>query len=92
MTPIMPANTATPMAYRISAPALEKITKGYTSAMKATEVIKIGRRRSLPASRAAETGSCPSRCFLPLFSQAYSTMRKAFSQTRPLLPPMTASV
>lgn len=92
MTPIMPENTTTPMACRISAPAPEEITKGYTPAMKAMDVIKIGRRRSLHASSAAETGFFPSRYFSRCFSQAYSTMRKAFSQTRPLLPPMTASV
>jgi hypothetical protein len=59
VTPIMPANTATPMAWRISAPAPVEVTSGSTPMMKASEVIRIGRRRSRLASIAACTGVRP---------------------------------
>ena len=53
VTPNMPLKTAVPSVRRISAPAPWAINSGNTPRMKAKEVITIGRRRSLQASRAA---------------------------------------
>ena len=53
VTPSMPANTASPSARRISAPAPSAITSGTTPKMNANEVIRIGRSRSRTASTAA---------------------------------------
>ena len=49
----MPENTATPIAWRISAPAPVEMTSGSTPMMKASDVIRIGRSRSRLASIAA---------------------------------------
>src|ERR1700757_2899707 len=49
----MPANTAVPSACRNSEPAPVAQTSGVTPKMKANEVIRIGRSRSLAASTAA---------------------------------------
>ena len=59
----MPKNTATPSAWRISAPAPLAKASGTTPKMKAKEVIRIGRSRVRPASEAA---SCRSRPVLQL--------------------------
>jgi hypothetical protein len=80
VTPIIPANTATPMALRISAPAPVDSTSGSTPMMKASEVIRIGRRRRRLASMAACTGLRPANSS----SRANSTIRIAFL---PIAPP-----
>src|SRR6185436_10333991 len=46
VTPIIPANTAMPIAWRISAPAPVEYASGSTPMMKAIEVMMIGRSRS----------------------------------------------
>ena len=56
VTPSMPLKTATPRARRISAPAPWASTSGMTPKMKASEVIKIGRKRSRLAVKAASRG------------------------------------
>ncbi len=53
VTPIMPENTAMPIAWRISAPAPTDVTSGTTPMMKAMDVIRMGRNLSLLASIAA---------------------------------------
>ena len=50
VTPIMPENTALPMACRISEPAPVANTSGTTPAVKAIDVINIGRKRIRQAS------------------------------------------
>ena len=75
----MPANTAMPMAWRISAPAPLASTSGTTPAMKANDVIKIGRSRKRAASSTAASGSAPSLSF----ARANSTIRIAFLAARP---------
>ncbi len=79
VTPIIPANTATPIARRISEPAPVDSTSGSTPMMKASEVIRIGRRRSRLASMAACTGVRPANSS----SRANSTIRMAFLADRP---------
>ncbi|MCY1180011.1 hypothetical protein D9M73_204380 [compost metagenome] len=79
MTPNMPENTATPMAWRISEPAPELNTRGTTPMMKAIEVIRIGRRRRRQASSTAASGSRPLACL----SLANSTIRIAFLHASP---------
>ena len=79
VTPIMPANTATPMAWRISAPAPVDVTSGSTPITKASEVIRIGRNRRRLASIAASTGVFP----VNSSSRANSTIRMAFFADRP---------
>jgi hypothetical protein len=51
----MPENTVIPMTLRTSAPAPLESTSGTTPAIKATEVITIGRSRRRQASIAAST-------------------------------------
>ena len=75
----MPENTATPMAWRISAPAPVEKTSGTTPMMKASEVIRIGRSRSRLASIAACTGVRPANSS----SRANSTIRMAFLADSP---------
>ena len=77
VTPSMPANTAMPIAWRISAPAPVENTSGTTPMMNATDVISTGRSRTRQASRIARRArSSPSssRCL------ANSTIRIAFLQ------------
>ena len=59
VTPSMPAKTAIPMAWRIS-PAPLANTSGTTPAMKASEVIRMGRSRSRQASMTASSALDPS--------------------------------
>ena len=75
----MPANTATPIALRISAPAPVDSTSGTTPAMNAIEVIRIGRRRRRHASITA------SHVLAPACSRvrANSTIRIAFLHASP---------
>ena len=65
MTPSMPANTAMPMACRISEPAPDEKTSGTTPMMNATDVISTGRSRTRHASRIAVRRSSPSLLALP---------------------------
>src|SRR5204863_8211322 len=43
--PIMPKNTAVPIAWRLAAPAPVALTSGKTPRMKASAVMRIGRKR-----------------------------------------------
>ena len=94
VTPSMPLNTATPSATRISAPAPLASTSGTTPRMKAKEVIRIGRSRSLDASTVASKAVLPSSCSC----LANSTIRMAFllarptSTTRPICVKMLLSI
>jgi hypothetical protein len=63
VTPIMPANTATPSAWRTSAPAPVASISGTTAAVKVIEVMMIGRRRRRQASSAASTMPGPALQF-----------------------------
>ena len=79
VTPIIPLNTAMPMAWRISEPApLPKIS-GVTPAMKAIEVIRMGRSRMRQAWITASSTFSPASSI----SLANSTMRMAFLHARP---------
>lgn len=49
----IPAKTAIPNEIRLAAPAPVETTSGKTPRIKANEVIRIGRRRTFPASMAA---------------------------------------
>jgi len=53
VTPSMPKNTAVPSDWRISAPAPKLTTSGTTPRMKASEVMRMGRRRVRAALTAA---------------------------------------
>ena len=75
----MPQNTAMPIAWRISAPAPLENTSGTTPAMKAIDVIRIGRRRRRLASRAASITVRP----WSSSSRANSTIRIAFFEASP---------
>ena len=79
VTPSMPENTATPMARRISAPAPCEVTSGMTPMMNASEVIRIGRKRSRQASITACQMLSPSASR----SRANSTIRMAFLHASP---------
>ncbi|MCY1437809.1 hypothetical protein D9M71_539840 [compost metagenome] len=68
-----------PMTWRTSAPAPLEYTSGSTPMMKATEVIRIGRRRSRQDSMAASSGVRPANSS----SRANSTMRMAFFADSP---------
>ena len=91
VTPNMPANTAVPSEWRISAPAPVATTSGKTPRMKANDVIRIGRSRSREASTVASKRGLPSWCNC----LANSTMRMAFlhanptSTTRPICTKMS---
>ena len=75
----MPENTATPIAWRISAPAPVEITIGKTPIMNAIDVIKIGRKRKRLASLIAANALMPLSCN----SFANSTIRMAFLVAKP---------
>ncbi|SVK02842.1 Uncharacterised protein [Acinetobacter baumannii] len=79
VTPIMPKNTATPIACRISEPAPVEVTSGTTPIINAIEVIKIGRKRRRLASTAALKAVAP--CISS--SLANSTIKMAFLQASP---------
>ena len=55
----MPAKTAIPNEIRLAAPAPLETTNGKTPRMNANEVIRIGRRRTFPASMAASEMGFP---------------------------------
>ena len=75
----MPLKTAVPSVRRISAPAPCETIKGSTPRMKANDVITIGRKRNVQASRVASRRGLPfCRCCL-----ANSTMRMAFLLASP---------
>ncbi len=78
----IPPITPVPIACWLAEPAPLLIASGSTPRMKASEVIRIGRRRSRAASSAASTG--------PIFSptcssRANSTIRIAFFADRPMV-------
>ena len=76
----MPPATAVPTEWRASWPAPVANTSGSTPRMKASEVIRIGRKRSLDASIAASTMVIPrSRS-----CSANSTIRIAFFADSPI--------
>src|ERR1051325_11703971 len=64
---------------RAPAPAPVEKASGITPRMKASEVMRIGRKRSLAASTAAAEADSPCSCFIT----AYSTIRMAFFAARP---------
>src|SRR3546814_10898797 len=76
-----PPTPAQPMAFWPPAPAPFASASGRTPKTKAKLVIRIGRRRSLPASSAARAGGRPSR----IFSSANSTIRMAFLADTPMV-------
>ena len=85
----MPANTAVPSDWRISAPAPVATASGATPSMKAKDVIRIGRKRSTQASKIASAGGNPrsrSAC------RAKSTSMMPFFFTIPIsrMMPITA--
>ena len=55
----IPAKTAIPNEIRLAAPAPVDMTNGKTPRIKANEVMRIGRKRTLPASRAASAIGFP---------------------------------
>ena len=55
----MPAKTAIPNEIRLAAPAPLETTNGKTPRMNANEVIRIGRKRTFPASMAASEMGFP---------------------------------
>ncbi len=75
----MPPITPVPTDNRAPAPAPLENANGATPNMNASEVISIGRKRSLAASSAAADVDSPSL----FFSTAYSTIRIAFFAARP---------
>ena len=88
VTSDIPAMTAVPRIRREAAPAPAAIQSGTQPRMKAKEVMRIGRRRSLAPSSAASASDLPFFCS----RTANSTMRMAFfaaspiSITRPICP------
>ena len=81
VTRLMPAMTAVPRIRREAAPAPAAVQSGTHPRMKAKEVMRMGRSRSLAPSSAAATRSFPSCscCIL-----ANSTIRMAFFAARPM--------
>ena len=77
----MPPNTAVPSDRRDAAPAPVATNNGTTPRMKAKDVIKMGRSRSLAACNAASRTGMRSRSWLSL---ANSTMRIAFFAASPI--------
>ena len=55
----IPAKTAIPREILLAAPAPVEITSGNVHKIKAKEVIKIGRKRTRPPSRAASVMDLP---------------------------------
>ena len=78
---IMPPSTPVPMACWLFDAAPEAMARGTTPKMKASEVMTIGRKRSVDASMVASTSD------LPGFqrSLANSTIRIAFLAERPMI-------
>src|SRR6185436_17492430 len=76
---IMPPITPVPAEWRAPAPAPLEKTSGITPRINASEVIRIGRKRSRAASTAAAEADNPSS----RFSTANSTIRIAFFAARP---------
>ena len=76
----MPPITPVPMAWRALAPAPEETNSGNTPRMKASEVIRIGRRRRRAASTVASRRLRPACCS----ATANSTIRIAFFAARPI--------
>jgi len=78
---IMPPNTPVPIACCVSALAPVASISGTTPRAKASDVIRIGRRRRRAASTAASTSPRPCACSW----RAYSTIRMAFFAERPMM-------
>ena len=76
----IPPKTEVHRACLLAAPAPDAVIRGTTPRMKAKEVIRIGRNRSLAPSLAAVNNSIPSSCL----SLANSKIRIAFLATRPI--------
>ena len=77
----MPPITPVPMSFWLPAPAPVAMANGKTPAMNASEVIRMGRRRSLAACIAASTGVAPRFSA----SSANCTIRMAFLADRPMV-------
>ena len=77
----MPPITPVPMSFWLAAPAPVEMARGVTPAMKASDVIRIGRRRRRAASLAASRGDLPARSA----ASANSTIRMAFLADRPMV-------
>ncbi len=77
----MPPNTPVPSACCVSELAPDAMTKGTTPQVKAREVIRIGRKRSLAAATVASTKLIPSS----LSILANSTIKIAFLAERPII-------
>src|ERR1051325_2528152 len=77
--PAPPPRTRVPADRRAPAPAPVEKASGITPRMKASEVMRIGRKRSLAASTAAAEADSPCSCFIT----AYSTIRMACFAARP---------
>ncbi len=77
----MPPMTAVPSACCAPAPAPLPVTIGTTPRMKASDVIRMGRRRMRAAVMAASTTRIP----CALRSLANSTIRMAFLDARPMV-------
>ena len=76
----MPPITPVPIEWREAEPAPEAIASGMAPAVKASEVITIGRRRALAPCTADSTIERP----LARSSTANSTIRIAFLADRPI--------
>ena len=84
----MPAKMAVPIDWRISAPAPEDSISGIAPSKKASEVIRMGRRRVRAAAMAASRASAPAA----IAWRANSTIRMAFLAARPISTTMLICV
>ena len=75
----MPPSTPVPIARCAPEPAPEAMASGSTPRPKASDVMMIGRRRSLTAAIVASISPAP----FSRFSLANSTIRIAFLEVRP---------
>jgi hypothetical protein len=80
VAPSIPKNTLVPTERRLAAPAPLAITNGATPRMKASDVMRMGRKRSRAASIAASWMERP----CARSSVANSTMRMAFLAASPI--------
>ena len=76
----IPPITPVPMEWRLAEPAPELMASGTQPRMNASEVITMGRKRSLAASSAESKMPLPSA----RSNTANSTMRMAFFAARPI--------
>jgi hypothetical protein len=73
---IMPPITPVPMARWLAEPAPLASTSGSTPRMKASEVIRIGRKRRCAASSTASTGPCPAVQVLRELDDQHRVLRR----------------